>query len=85
MTTGPEIRPSPVGETDPDPARTETIMEKLLLTADEVASSLGVGRSRVYDLIRTRELPSVKIGRVRRVPAEAVRRFVAQLTEAGQS
>jgi excisionase family DNA binding protein len=42
-----------------------------------------VERSRVYDLIRTGELPSVKIGRVRRVPADAVRLFVAQLTDSG--
>ena len=41
-------------------------MERLLLSPDQVAESLGVCRSRVYDLMRTRVLPSVKIGRARR-------------------
>ena len=52
------------------------IMERLLLSPDQVAESLGVCRSRVYDLMRTRVLPSVKIGRARRVPVIAVRAYV---------
>lgn len=56
-------------------------MEKLLLTPEEAGAALGVGRSRVYDLMRTRQLPSVRIGKSRRVPAAAVRAFVDQLTE----
>jgi hypothetical protein len=31
--------------------------------------------------MRTRELPSVKIGRARRVPVSAVRAYVDQLTD----
>ena len=31
-------------------------MEKLLLSPEEAAEALGVGRSRVYDLMRNREL-----------------------------
>jgi excisionase family DNA binding protein len=46
-------------------------MDKLLLTADEAAEVLGVGRSTVYDLIRLRLLRSVKLGRSRRIPAVA--------------
>jgi excisionase family DNA binding protein len=48
------------------------IMERLLLSPEQVADSLGVCRSRVYDLMRTGMLPSVKIGRARRVPVSAV-------------
>jgi excisionase family DNA binding protein len=51
------------------------------LSPDQVAESLGVCRSRVYDLMRTRVLPSVKIGRARRVPVSAVRAYVDQLTD----
>jgi excisionase family DNA binding protein len=40
-----------------------------------------VCRSRVYDLMRTRVLPSVKIGRARRVPVSAVRAYVDQPTD----
>ena len=47
-------------------------VEKLLLSPEEAAEALGVGRSRVYDLIRTRQLLSVRIGRSRRVPVAAV-------------
>ena len=42
-------------------------MERMLLTAEEAAESLKVGRCKVYDLIRTGELESIKIGRLRRI------------------
>jgi excisionase family DNA binding protein len=63
------------------PAERQVIMERLLLSPDQVAESLGVCRSRVYDMMRTRVLPSVKIGRARRVPVSAVRAYVDQLTD----
>jgi len=56
-------------------------MEKLLLSPEEAAEVLGVGRSRVYDLMRTRELLSVRIGKSRRVPVAAVQSYVERLTE----
>ena len=54
-------------------------MEKLLLSPEEAAEVLGVGRSRVYDLMRTRQLTSVRIGKSRRVPVAAVHAYVARL------
>jgi excisionase family DNA binding protein len=56
-------------------------MEKLLLTPEEAAELLSVGRTTVYDLIRLGALPSVKIGKARRVPAAAVRVYVERLVE----
>lgn len=56
-------------------------MEKLLLSPEEAAEALGVGRSCVYDLMRKRELLSVRIGKSRRVPVAAVQSYVARLTE----
>ena len=56
-------------------------MEKLLLSPEEAAEVLGVGRSRVYDLMRKRELASVRIGKSRRVPVAALRTYVERLTE----
>ncbi|MFD3340036.1 helix-turn-helix domain-containing protein [Streptomyces anthocyanicus] len=54
-----------------------------LLTVPEVMARLKVGRSKVYDLIRTRRLASLKIDGARRVPADAVRDFIqGQLGEA---
>lgn len=54
-------------------------MDKLLLTTEEAAEVLGVGRSTVYDLIRLRLLRSVKLGKSRRVPAVACRELVDRL------
>ena len=56
-------------------------MEKLLLSPEEAAEALGVCRSRVYDLMRKRELLSIRIGRSRRIPAADLRAFVQRLAE----
>lgn len=55
-------------------------MEKLMLTAEEAAESLGVGRSTIYDLMRLGQLSSVKIGRARRIPVSALHRFARALS-----
>ncbi|GGV91745.1 helix-turn-helix domain-containing protein [Streptomyces massasporeus] len=47
-----------------------------LLTVAEVMARLRLGRSTVYDLIRTGQLTSVTIGRCRRIPAIALRDFI---------
>ncbi|MFJ4779413.1 helix-turn-helix domain-containing protein [Streptomyces sp. NPDC088762] len=47
-----------------------------LLTVPEVMERLKLGRSTVYDLIRTRRLVSITIGRARRIPAAAIREFI---------
>jgi excisionase family DNA binding protein len=52
---------------------------KLLLRVEEVAQLLEIGRTRVYHLIASGELASVKIGGSRRVPTAAVHRYVAGL------
>jgi excisionase family DNA binding protein len=51
----------------------------ILFTPEEVARLLGVGRSRVYDLIRLRELRSVKVGCSRRISARALSDYVTSL------
>jgi excisionase family DNA binding protein len=56
---------------------------RLLLSPERVSERLDMGRTKVYELIATGELESVRIGRSRRVPAEAVESFVARL-RAGQ-
>ena len=54
-------------------------MDKLLLTAEEVAEALGIGRTKVYELMASRQLDSVKIGNLRRVPAAALQAFIEGL------
>ncbi len=47
------------------------------LTVEEAARRLGVGRTTMYALVSSGEIPSVTVGRLRRVPAEALKEFVA--------
>ena len=54
---------------------------KVLLTVDEAAQRLGIGRSHAYVYVLRGELPSVKLGRARRVPAEGLQEFVDKLRE----
>lgn len=54
-------------------------MEKLLVTPEEAAEMLGVSRSRIFDLTRSRELMSVQIGHSRRIPLAALREYVERL------
>ncbi len=56
-------------------------VEKLLLSPQEAADCLGISRSRLYDLIRKREIVSILIGRSRRIPAVELRDYVQRLTE----
>ena len=56
-------------------------MTALLITTDEAARQLGVGRSTLYDLIRSSRLRTVKIGRRRLVPVDALTDCVAALAE----
>jgi excisionase family DNA binding protein len=54
----------------------------LLLRPEEVATVLRVGRTRVYEWMRSGDLRSVKIGHLRRVSATAVAEYVARLDAA---
>lgn len=51
----------------------------ILLTVDEAAERLRIGRSLVYALMKEGELESVRIGRLRRIPVDALPRFLRRL------
>ncbi len=51
--------------------------ELKLLTADEAARLLGVSRSFFYPLVMGGAVRSIKLGRRRLIPAEALDEFVA--------
>ena len=57
-------------------------MDKLLLTPTEAAVLLGIGRSKVYELLSSAQLQSVHIGACRRVPTDALTAFLEQLRTA---
>jgi excisionase family DNA binding protein len=60
-------------------ARIRSANSKLLLTVEEAATTLSIGRSMMYTLVREGRVFTVKIGRARRVPYWALEQFVAQL------
>jgi len=53
------------------------------MSPEEAAELLRVGRSTVYDLMRSRRLVSIKIGRRRLVPAAAVTAYIDGLVAEG--
>ncbi len=53
--------------------------EQLLFTVMEVARSLSVSRTKVYELLYSEQLPSVKIGASRRVRRTDLEKFVSNL------
>jgi excisionase family DNA binding protein len=54
-------------------------MENLLYRPKEAAKALGVGRDKLYDLIRSGRLNSVKDGGARFITADAMRAYVELL------
>jgi excisionase family DNA binding protein len=71
MTTGPSAARNPEGAT------------ALLVTATEAATILGVGRTKLYELINRGELRPVHIGRSLRLPVAELERFVDALRASG--
>jgi excisionase family DNA binding protein len=55
-------------------------MDRLLLTPVEAAQALGIGRTKVYELIATGRLRSVRLDGCRRVTPDDLAAFVAQLS-----
>ncbi len=52
-----------------------------LLTVPQVMARLQLGRSAVYDLLRSRQLTSITLGRARRIPAHALADLIATRLE----
>ena len=57
----------------------------LLLRVGETAELLSISRSTAYRLIRTGELPSLKVGRIIRVPYDQLCYWVAENTLMGEA
>ena len=56
-----------------DPASVET---RVLLTVEEAARRLRIGRTTCYRLVATGQLATITIGHLRRVPVDALTAFV---------
>lgn len=53
--------------------------ERLLLTVEEAAERLGVGRSTMYHLVLEGHVDSITVGRLRRIPVEALGEYIERL------
>ena len=70
-TTGHPIVTAPTSELD-EPTQT-------LLTVEEAAQRLSIGRTTMYALLKDGQINSVRIGRLRRIPSEALTVYTARL------
>jgi excisionase family DNA binding protein len=66
-----------VGLSETQTARLQAVMDKkterLLVRPAAAALMLSVSRSKLYELLLSGELPHVVIGRVKRIPLQALR------------
>jgi excisionase family DNA binding protein len=53
--------------------------DPLLLSVEEGAAQLRIGRSRMFDLIRRGKVLSVKVGGSRRIPYDSLKAYVDEL------
>jgi excisionase family DNA binding protein len=63
------------------PARSDSVAAPvpLVLTVEQAAERLGIGRTVMYALVSSGAVESVQIGRLRRVPADALVTFLDEL------
>lgn len=53
-------------------------LEGELLRPEQVGQILGVGRTKLYSMVRQGELPVVRIGRLVRIPRAALDAWIAE-------
>ncbi len=59
-------------------------VRRKLYRVEEVAEVLNVGRTKVFDLIRSGQLASVKVGGSRRVTEQVIDDYIARLCHEGE-
>ncbi len=52
---------------------------RTLLSVEAAATQLSIGRTTMYALLKTGAIESVRVGRLRRVPAEALTAYTTRL------
>ena len=65
---------------DPEISESRPVPTRVLLTIEEAAEKLGIGRTLMCKLIRTGDVESVLIGRLRRIHVDAVNSYAERLT-----
>jgi excisionase family DNA binding protein len=59
--------------------------QRLLLRIPEVAETLGIGRTKIYELIATGELPTIRVGRAIRISVSTLQKWVEAREQQGLS
>lgn len=59
--------------------------QRLLLRIPEVAETLGIGRTKIYEMIATGELPTIRIGRAVRISVTTLQKWVEEREQQGVS
>ncbi len=72
--------PLALPDSQPDPQRREQLdlVSEGLCTVTEASRFLKIGRTKVYEHVKSGRLASVKIDRSRRIPLKALREFAAR-------
>ncbi len=73
------VPPKQRGRRGHRPAPEDGVGERLLLTVEEAADCLCVGRTYMFGLITKGVVPSIRIGKLRRIRAEDLQRYVSSL------
>lgn len=68
-------------ELDP-PVPDEIEAPRLVLTIEDAAKRLGIGRTLMYQLLNEGKVRSVRIGRLHRIPVECLTEYVSNLLAA---
>ncbi len=55
-----------------------------IMTIDEVCEVLLVGRGRVYQLLRNKEIPSFRIGEVWKIPKKGIEEYIISQSGIGK-
>lgn len=55
------------------------LSERMLLTIPQAAIILGIGQTKLYELLAQGAVESVSIGRAKRIPREALEAYVRRL------
>ncbi|WP_067509922.1 helix-turn-helix domain-containing protein [Actinoplanes sp. TFC3] len=58
---------------------------RLVLTIEQAARRLSIGRTHMYSLVMSGEVESVTIGRLRRIPVECLTEYVNKLRAANHT
>lgn len=63
----------------PPPPERRPMPERVLLTVEEAAQRLRIGRTRMFALVKSGAVASVRIGRLRRISVDAINAYAASL------